>query len=271
MPSWDDYNKEREEGEDGEDYTPPDSVSEPPSSVRRTQKPSEKKTPKNGVSRKRAGNAETEDSSSEESTQDIRRVQKEEDCDEKSKLKGNDEVDGFQRKSETVLPPLDVESLAEEITSQLKSPVDELVTSAMEIHQRIPDMVKRGLNRVLTDVQLNLQQVIEQRVSVLIASYVKTLNEQQSKLGTHILRYIIVASILIVSLVFGVSWYAFPSWEDIHKQRTLLDSIRATLAKTPIEVEYMGKMYVRVLPGTEIRLKGSDGEYTYAIIDPKRK
>lgn len=162
-------------------------------------------------------------------------------------------------------PRMPVEELAQALSEKLKSPIDSFVESIEGVQEQIPIIVQRGIAKVLTVIQDDIKNMIEARVNVIINEYSAELKAQQRKFGFKVYGFIIGLTTLSLVVVGGGGYLMMPSPSEIAKQRDVLERLKQRIAETPYEVDYLGKKYVRIQPGTEIMLRGHDGDHTYAI------
>lgn len=160
--------------------------------------------------------------------------------------------------------------VAEDVAVKLQQPVQDFIESIDGIQNHIPMRIKQGMQSVLDGVQHDIQTMLERRAQEALASYVVALNKRQKSIGHRvILGAVSIAVVCLMSVVAAV-WYVTPSYKDIKETRDLMQSMQHAIAQTPVEVLYMGKPYVRIIPDSELQLKGNGGVYTYAEIMPPK-
>lgn len=167
---------------------------------------------------------------------------------------------------------IEEERLAQAIAERVRGPVDEFRAQIEGIQKLIPERILRGLQGALSQMQNDVQIMVDQKLRVFFSDYNEQLLSQKKKIKLRLLGHVMVVFLIFFMGVVAVTWHMLPSLEEIHKEKALLRSLKNAEWQTPEEYydKATGRLYVRVLPGTEFTQKEKNGKTkTFAeIVSP---
>lgn len=159
--------------------------------------------------------------------------------------------------------------ITEQIQARVRMAADDFVERIDGIQNVIPTQVRNGIGGMVSEIQGEISDIARRRIDDTLNVYVTALNRHQKMVGTRIYVTILLMSLISTIGGTGIAWWLMPSYREIVQTRTLLDSMHQDLARTPVEIFYQGKPYVRVRPGSDLMLQGPDGIHAYAEILPR--
>ena len=166
---------------------------------------------------------------------------------------------------------LEHERLAGAIAAKVRGPVDEFREQTEGIQKLIPSRVLRGLQGALTQMQDDVQVMVDRKLKIFFDEYAEELAAGRKKIRFKLYTQVMLGFIVFFLGVIFVVWHMVPSFEEIQKEQALLRSLKNTEWRTPEEYydKMTGRLYVRIRPGTEFVHKEKNGRTkTFAEMVP---
>jgi hypothetical protein len=151
--------------------------------------------------------------------------------------------------------------IAEAVADRVVEPVDEFRTQIEGIQNLIPERILRGLQGALSQMQNDVQGMVDQKLRAFFSEYNEHLLSQKKKIQLKLWGHVMLGFMIFFVGALGVTWHMLPSLEEIKKEKDILKSLKNAEWETPEEYydKESGRLYVRVRPGTEFAHKGKDG------------